>query len=374
MNNKYNDLRYFCSYFGSSWKTDFGTADRTLQFFFKISDISVQQNVVFEIDALLKEFPDDIQLDDALLELGCFYDPSYANLTDREWLRQIQKQIESRLNPPQTAPSQKSSTGISGNTSDDRLRRLRLRESIKRKLRRTLTGMLVIAALWEFDYQCSKMVNGEANVSRFGGIMSMFRQLFGATPHYPKVDKSSQFDSTRQPSLHSTRPQFEATKTAESLNRLSTVRFVARNKPGTSGEEEFVFDVNLYKKDRWFDTGIPIIAGNLIWAYPPDENPNAIISAKIAGNIKDFHIKNNEHPYPSLDLIIVSHAVEYENVVLRNDDIEHLFLKLKENPVGHIRLFVRLDLVNVNGALGKIKQRQIALIEHSWKLAGHYAH
>jgi hypothetical protein len=71
--------------------------------------------------------------------------------------------------------------------------------------------------------------------------------------------------------------------------------------------------------------------------------------------------------------MIMNHAVEYENVVLRNDEIEHLFLKLEENPGGHIRLFVRVNLVNVNGALEETKQRQIALIEHSSKLAGGYA-
>lgn len=66
----------------------------------------------------------------------------------------------------------------------------------------------------------------------------------------------------------------------------------------------------------------------------------------------------------------MSHEVEHEHVVLRNDEIEYLSLRLKENSEEYVRLFVRLSLINVNGALEETKQRQIALIERSSKRAG----
>lgn len=338
------------------------------------------QKAVSGISKLINGGFSEKELEEFLTEVDWNYRPAAHNETHLAWLKRVLARLEKQTGikavkaNPASAPVPPSLSDISGNTSDDRLRRAsdqrKFQFHISQRLRSPSVVLLVLAFFWEMGYQSTKRMYAGTGVevSRFGGFLSMLRQLFGVAPHRPAADKS-QTEKVRQSASRSKSPQL-GTDAAKPSSRRSTVMLVAHHNPSGPGEEEFVFEIKLYKKDRWFDTGIPIAVGNYIWAYPPNEEPNAIISAKIAGSIRDFIVKNNERPYPSLNLVIMSHEVEHEHVVLRNDEIEYLSLKLKENSEEHVRLFVRLSFINVNGTSEETKQRQIALIERSSKRAG----
>lgn len=378
MRTKYLNLASFCQYFRPSWKSDFGSVERVIQLFLENTHIDTQIGVAAEIPEFLEEFPDDQELLFALAGMGFYYNPHRLGLTQREWLRDIQKRISARVDRGvPTTPSDKKAPenqtgiklshrqskpaltthGIAENTSNERLRRRQHRYKTRFYwFGPALVVMLVVAALWEAGYRGTKKAytGTGVEISRFGGFQSMLRQLLGIKPRI--------YQSRSPQSLAP-----DKSKRAYVPAQSSRARLAAHHKtPGV--DEEFVFEINLYKNDGWFHTGIPIAVGNLVWAYTPSEEPDAAIVAKIAGNIKQFHPGRDANRSLNLSVVIVNHEVEYDHVLLRSDQIEHLALKLEGSPTHEpVRLFVRVDLININGVLDATRQRQIALIEHSSK-------
>jgi CdiI immunity protein len=361
MTDKYKHLRYFCSYFGPSWKTDFGNIDRAMQFFFRTSDTSEQLGVKSDISQFLKEFLDDSALSDALIELGCFYSPSFANLTDREWLGQIQNEIDLRLTPrEQPMPPKKPSNGISGKTSDDRLRRQQFKTKLQRRTKKALIRMLIVATLWEIGYRSSKRIHGEANVSRFGGFVSMFRQLFGSGTSSSNVNVPRQNPQQNAPTP---KTMHNENKKAAKSTPSSTVELVNRNHALSPSIEQLIFMITLYKRDGWFDTGIPISACDLVDSQIVGNEPDAHILARIADNIRTFQRQENKGSSPNLQVVIFDHAVEAEHVILRNDQVVTLALKLVDNrDKDKVTLRTTLELLYANGGLPETRKREQSLI------------
>lgn len=89
-----DNLSYFlAAYFHEDWD-HYGPTWQSVVDAFIEDDAETVAAVPSEIDALLKCSPDDKQLGQTLLELGCVYDPPEG---DRTWLVAVRDRIRSRV-------------------------------------------------------------------------------------------------------------------------------------------------------------------------------------------------------------------------------------------------------------------------------------
>lgn len=87
-----DDLRFVLSaYFHQDWNHTYDSWQAVVDDYLAVSGESAQE-IPSEIDRLL-ETPDDAELGDILLSLGCAYDPPEG---DRAWLTAVAERIRAR--------------------------------------------------------------------------------------------------------------------------------------------------------------------------------------------------------------------------------------------------------------------------------------
>jgi hypothetical protein len=363
MKVQFTYLYRFCDYFILDWQNTFDSANDVVDFFIQTSKPSDQLGLVDDITRALAEIQNEVQLYHLLANYGFSYNVAYENKTYRQWLTEIKNKIARQSVPKTRNPENTRSanaTGISGKSSDDRLRRQWSNKRIQRRIRRAFMTMLVVAAIWEIGYRSSRTIHGEANVSRFGGFVSILRQLFGRGTSPPDADLSRQ---TPRKDISPPKMVRKENKNTVKLAPVSTVELVSRNHALSPSIEQFIFIITLYKRDGWFDTGIPISACDLVDSQIVGDEPDAHILARIADNIKTFQRQENKGSSPSLQVVIFDHAVEAEHVILRNDQVVTLALKLVDNrDKDKVMLRTTLELLYANGGLPETRKREQSLI------------
>lgn len=83
-----NLSQFLGAYFHQDWTEDASSADDVVNAFMASADVAARENVAREIDALLHNTR-EAELPNALVELGCCYEPRADGVEPAAWLRHV---------------------------------------------------------------------------------------------------------------------------------------------------------------------------------------------------------------------------------------------------------------------------------------------
>ncbi|MFE1747139.1 contact-dependent growth inhibition system immunity protein [Coleofasciculus sp. H7-2] len=90
--------QFLGAYFHQDWDLDDPDAKAVVHRYLTGESHSAVQQTINEIDRLLEMTSDDKQLRDILVyDLSCYYDPSFEEISNVEWLHWLQKSLKNGI-------------------------------------------------------------------------------------------------------------------------------------------------------------------------------------------------------------------------------------------------------------------------------------
>ena len=76
-------------YFHQDWELESASPREAVDLYLGSESKETVQRAAADLDRLLADEPGDEALSTILLELGCYYDPTWDGSSTREWLREV---------------------------------------------------------------------------------------------------------------------------------------------------------------------------------------------------------------------------------------------------------------------------------------------
>jgi hypothetical protein len=130
----------------------------------------------------------------------------------------------------------------------------------------------------------------------------------------------------------------------------------------SANEEDFRFWIDLYKRDGWVDTGIPVVAGNFVFVFAHFNQEQQLSALTKIGKVAiPLRLQGNIPTY-QLQLAIMDHEVEIEHVMLAPKQMETVKFKLNDiSEKDHVRLDLTLNVYE-SMSTADMRQRELAVL------------